>query len=95
MQTDGFNKDPYYLVYRTVAKDIIEAKPIVVEDRNLGITINPEGEGSVLASVLNYSDHEIKPVIKVNDGYEISEVLYGNINAIPACDGVVVRLIKK
>lgn len=94
MQTDGFNKDAYYLIYRTVAKEIIEAKPIICEDRNLGITINPENDNSILASVLNYSDHEIKPEIKVTDGYEISDVLYGDINVIPGCDGAIVRLKK-
>ena len=95
MQTDGFNKDAYYLIYRTVAKEIIEAKPIICEDRNLGITINPENDNSILASVLNYSDHEIKPEIKVTDGYEISDVLYGDINVIPGCDGAIVRIKKK
>ena len=93
-QTDGFNKDPYYLIYRTVAKDIIEAKPVVVEDRNLGITINPESEKSLFVSVLNYSDKDIVPDIKINEDFEISDVLYGSINNISACDGVIMRLKK-
>ncbi len=93
-QTDGFNKDPYYLFYREVAKDIINAKPIIAEDRNLGITVNPEDENTFLASVLNYSDKDLVPEIKINDGYEISEVLYGSRDIIPACDGLILRLKK-
>lgn len=93
-QRDGFNIDPYYLFYREVAKDIINAKPIVAEDRNLGITINPEDENTILASVLNYSDKDIVPEIKINDGYEVAEVLYGSRDMIPACDGLILRLKK-
>ncbi|MBR3966161.1 MAG: cellulase family glycosylhydrolase [Clostridia bacterium] len=93
-QTDGFNKDPYYLFYREVAKDIINAKPIIAEDRNLGITINPEDDDTLLASVLNYSDKDIVPDIKINEDFEISDVLYGSINNIPACDGIIMRLKK-
>lgn len=92
---DSFNKDPYYLIYREVAKEIIQAKPVVVKDRNLGITINPENDNSMLVSVLNYSDHDIVPEIELKDEFKITDVLYGNMDAIAACDGVIFRITKK
>lgn len=93
-QVDGFNKDPYYLVYKEVAKEIIEDKPVLVDDRNIGITVNPEDENTCVVTVLNYSDHTISPEIRIKDGWKIKEVLYGNPEAIPGCNGTILRLTK-
>ena len=92
---DGFNKFPYYLIYKDVAKDIISSKPVLVYDRNLGITVNPENDFESIVTILNYSDKAIVPDIKVNSNYEITEILYGNTKIIPKCDGVILRVKKK
>ena len=91
---DGFNKEPYYELYREVAKDIISAKPVYTENPDLGITLNPENDSMILATVLNYSDKDIMGDFEIRNGYKIKEVLYGEIENIPACDGVILRLEK-
>lgn len=92
---DGFIDQPYYELYREVAKDIIEKKPVYVGNSNLGITVNPESEKTCLVSVLNYGDMDIeKPNIEIRHGYKIKEILYGNLDLISACDGVIIRIEK-
>ena len=93
-QVDGFNKDPYYLIYKEVAKEIIDAKIVSTDDPNIGITINPESDNSLVVSILNYNDKPIVPDIKIKDGYKVKEVLYGNLNEIPGCNGTIIRLTK-
>ncbi len=92
--TDGFNKSPYYKLYEIVAKAIIDEKLVRVNDRNIGITVNPEDERHTLVTVLNYSDKDIAPKIKIKDGWSIKEMIYGNLDEIPHCDGVIMRLEK-
>ena len=48
----------------------------------------------MLVTVLNYSSKEIAPEIRLADGYTIKEVLYGNTEQIPACDGLILRILK-
>ena len=93
--SNGFNKYPYYRLYGAVAKEFIEAKPIVVHDKRLGVTVNPENEREMLVTVLNYFSGAIAPEIRLADGYAIKEVLYGNTEQIPACDGLILRIFKK
>lgn len=92
---DGFIKHPYYTLYRCVAKEIIENKPLITDDANLGITVNPESDDTLLVTVLNYSDKSISPNLKIADGYRIEKILYGSLENVPACDGVILRMSLK
>ncbi|MBQ7901570.1 MAG: cellulase family glycosylhydrolase [Clostridia bacterium] len=91
-QPDGFNNNDYYLIYKLIAKDAIDAKLLQTDNKNLGITINPESESNCIATALNYSDVDIEDDIRICHGWEIKEVLYGDLGHIPACDGAIVRL---
>ena len=82
-------------MYKEVAREWIEKKPILVDDRNIGMTVNPESESESLVTLLNYSDKDIVPEIRVNGEYEIKEILYGNTDLIPKCDGVILRVKRK
>ena len=90
--SDGFNQYPYHLLYREVAGNVIAAKPVTTEQSDLGITVNPESDTSCLVTVLNYSDKTILPELKFAPEYEIQKILYGDLEKIPACDGVILRL---
>ena len=78
-----------------MADEKIQSKPITTEDPSLGITLHPVTEGEYLASILNYSDKEILPVLAVRESFEITECLYGDPAKIPACDGAIIRLKKR
>jgi len=92
---DGFNTSSYYKIYKTISKKFVDQKPIKVNDSNLFVTENPEDGGSVIVSVLNYSDEAIVPNIEVASGWEITEIIYGNTEELPACDGVIFRIKQK
>ena len=93
--TDLYNTMPYYKIYKKIAKDIILDKIVTVDDRNIGITINPIDENNCYATILNYSDKEIKPDIKIKWGWKIKEVVYGNTDCISKCDGVFLKISKQ
>lgn len=92
---DGFNKNAYDRIYRLVADEKIAQKPLTTENPNLGITLHPEAEDTCLAAVLNYSDKEILHALTLKGDWAVSEVLYGNAERIPACDGTILRLARK
>ena len=94
-EPDGYNTIPYYKIYETVASDIVAKKPIRSSDPNLFTTVNPESDGSCIVSLLNQSDVARASEFTLADGWEISDVLYGALGEIPACDGVIMRIKKK
>ena len=49
----------------------------------------------MIVTVLNYSAKEIAPKLRLADGYAVKEILYGDTEKIPACDGLILRIFKK
>ena len=94
-KTDGFNLHPYYKFYKEAAMDVIVDKEVIVEDKNIGVTINAIDDHESFVTLLNYSDKAIKPEIKINDHWSVEEVVYGDMNSIPACDGVFLKIKMK
>ena len=92
---DGFGAFPLYAIYRLTAEEYIHTKPLSAENASIGISIHPEDSNTCLATVLNYSDQPLSPTLKYRDGWEVTEVLYGNPESIPACDGAILRLSKR
>ena len=75
--------------------DVIVDKEVIVEDKNIGVTINAIDDHESFVTLLNYSDKAIKPEIKINDHWSVEEVVYGDMNSIPACDGVFLKIKMK
>lgn len=94
-QPDGFNINPYYKLYKTVAEEVIKEKPVRTDNKNLFVTINPEDENNSIVSVLNYSDEDIVSDIGIDDDWKVKEILYGKLESIPHCDGVILRITRK
>ena len=92
---DGFNTCGYDAIYRLVGEGKILGKPLSVEESELGVTVHSMADGGYLASVLNYSDKAVSPTLKIKKGFKIAEILYGNADCIPPCDGVILRLEKE
>ena len=92
---DGFNTCGYDAIYRLVGEEKIAQKILFAEESALGVTVHPMEDGSYLASVLNYSDTAASPTLKIQKGFKISDILYGNAACIPACDGAILRLTKE
>ena len=92
---DGFSACGFDKIYSTVAKETIAKKILCAEQSDLGVTLHPLKDGGYLATVLNYSDKEISPTLKLKNGFEIGEILYGKIDRIPPCDGVIFKLNKE
>ena len=44
----------------------------MVDDRNIGITVNPISHDECYVTMLNYSDKTIKPEAKIKEGWEIN-----------------------
>ena len=92
---DLYNTMPYYKLYMEVGKEILKDKIVRVDDRNIGVTIHPINDNECYVTLLNYSDKDIKPEIIMQEGWEISETVYGNDDSISKCDGAFLKLLKK
>ena len=92
---NGFIDLDCHEIYRLICKDRIEKKVLWSEDKNLGISLHPEKNGTYLASVLNYSDKALSLALRLAKGWKIREVLYGDPAHVPACDGCILRLGKE
>lgn len=89
---DGYNKNEYYKIYKMVAEKALENKLVKSDDPNIGITVNPEDDKTCIVTVLNYSDKDITPVLDIKESWSIKEIIYGSIDKIPHCDGVIMRI---
>lgn len=91
----SFNNIPYYKIYEIAAKDFIGKKPVSCNDANVFVTVHPCDDNSCYATVLNYSDHEIVEHINVKEGWKVAEVIYGELDRLPACNGTILKLVKE
>ena len=79
--------------YELFAKDILAKKAVVSGNPMVGLTEIPDGDG-LLVSAINYSEKTVDPALTPQNGYTVSEVLYGNLDSLGKCDGVVFRVKK-
>lgn len=84
---------PYYQVYRLFAQNIVERYIVQTENPYIGITQHMNDDGSGYITAINYSSLPQKPLFAVQAGWE-TEMLYGDREEIPACDGIVIQVKK-
>lgn len=91
---DGYNILPYYKLYKMVAKEIIDAHIVTSDTADIGITHNPINEHETFVTVLNYSDKDLKNDMQIKQGWHVAEIVYGNLDVLPFCDGTIFKLVK-
>ena len=91
---DGYNILPYYKLYKMVAKEIIDAHIVTSDTADIGITHNPINENETFVTVLNYSDKDLKNDMQIKQGWHVAEIVYGNLDVLPFCDGTIFKLVK-
>ncbi len=92
---NAFEKKNYHLVYKKLFEDKVNTHEVVTDNRFIGITLHPANDGSIYCVAVNYSHSSQKADITVKDGYEVSDVYYGNLTEIGGFDGAVFRIVKK
>ena len=91
----SFERYQYHKIYEAVAGDIAKSKPVISKNPNVFTTVNPEDENTAIVTVLNYADKDLAFEATISDAWGISEVLYGSLDKLPACDGAILRVKKK
>ena len=79
-----------HLIYR---KLLCKNKPVEIIGEDLVTTLHP-GKDGVYVVVINHGDKEKSLDIKLENGYKIDGVCYGNTDKIKAYDACVMKLIK-
>ena len=82
----------YWRIYREVARDVIEAKVCITGNPQVGVTLHPESENSMLVVAVNYSDTEQNARLRIAEGWNASYIYGGEV--IGKCDMAVLRLTK-
>ena len=92
-QCFGFQPDktqPYYQIYRCFASAAIRQSLIENDNPYLGISQSLQTDGSYLVAVLNYGSQPMPYHGTLRSGWT-AEILYGNSEVIPPCDGLIMR----
>ena len=91
---DGYDptiNPPYYKVYELFAESLLGKKAVVSGNPMIGLTEAADGD-SLLVTAINYSDKPQEPALTLQNGYAVTEVLYGSLDSIGKCDGVVFKV---
>ena len=91
---DGYNKHPFYMVYKTVGKNILDNKPIVGNNPQVDITIHPVSDTEAICVMVNYSDVEQKTDYVLN-GYKMKEIIYNDSEILGPNRFSVVQIVKE
>lgn len=84
---------PYYKIYKTAARDILDRKPLSVADPLIGATYHKINDDEYYVTLINYSPEKRNIGIVLN-GFE-AHAVYGSPDVIGGCDMAVVKLTKK
>lgn len=88
------DKTPYHKLYQIFGDKVLKDREMISKTPEIGITLHPENENSIIAVAVNYS-HESKPCnFWLQNGWAISEVLYGDVNMLTKGEMLVLRLKK-
>ena len=91
---DGYNKHPFYKVYKIAAKNILDNKPIVGDNPNVDIIIHPVDENESACVKVNYSPAEEKTDCVLH-GYKVKEVIYGDSEILGPNRFSVIKIVKQ
>ena len=78
----AFN-DNRHALYKNIFKDLIDSKKVIAQN-DFAIVIENES----FVTVVNLSDKEINPEIKLN-GVSVDKIYYGELESLPPCEAVV------
>ncbi len=95
-QPNGFTPeetDDYYKIYRLFGEDLVDKYIVQTEIPYFAITQSINDDGSYTVTAINHSDIDREFVHTIKDGWK-TEVLYGNLDTLPACDAVIMKVSK-
>jgi len=93
------NAAPYYEIYRKFVSEVRTNRIAYADNPQIGLTEHEFQDGSCVIIAINYSAKPQNAVLKVSQGWKISECFYGSIDNfklyIRQNDAVVLRVVKK
>lgn len=91
-ENDAFDDDRY-LIYKGIFENKINSHPVLCDNKNIGVTFH-ESNLSTYIVAINYSDKKQKTNFELNEGINIKEILYGNIDTIKPFDALIFKIEK-
>ncbi|MBQ8431552.1 MAG: hypothetical protein IJX28_01580 [Clostridia bacterium] len=93
-QGEGFTREefPYYRIYETVAKNLLEKKALRADSPHIGVTLHPMDGNTDIAVLLNYSNEPIAPHYDLRGSLE---PIWGDPALLPPCSGCICYLHKE
>ena len=81
----------YYEIYRMFAEKQINSYKLQTHNPNIGITECKGDDGKEYLFAINYNNETEKVDFLTPENKERYEVIYGNTENLPACDGLILR----
>jgi hypothetical protein len=72
-----YSANPYWVIYRYLKNSIPSDKFVTKNMPNIGITEHKLDENSRIVAVINYEPETLDVDLKIDDGWQVSEQLYG------------------
>ncbi len=89
--SNAFNGTDYYKIYSEIFGSIINAKPLVSLNPQIGLTLHKQDENNYIAILINYSDVEQNNKIQLADNWSVEKII-GDIDKTKKCDITVLKL---
>ncbi|MBR5308879.1 MAG: hypothetical protein IKU43_08915 [Clostridia bacterium] len=86
------DSEDYYKLYSLAGKDIIEGKNVVSNDRYINVTEHRISDDEIIIIAVNNDMKERNFHPEIRNGFEISEIFEGNIDAIEKNGAVVFKI---
>jgi len=83
----------YARVYRTVGEKALASHPVRVDNRQIGMTLHPDGDGWY-AVLINYDNQVQDAGLVLNGDYDV-KTIYGDYSAVEPCSMAVLRIDSK
>ena len=91
-ENDAFNRNRHKIYAQIFAQEI-GSHAVITENPLLALTLHYDGE-TAYCVIVNHSDKAQPAGLIVRDGYAVSDVLYGDPEAVGGYDAAVIRLRK-
>lgn len=88
----NIKKYPYYEIYKTIGEHALEKRELVSLEPNICSTVHKIDENSSYVTLINYSDKPQKVKYKLNGGYKVESVLYGNLDNLSNGEMALIKI---
>lgn len=84
----------YCEIYKAVFANQINSHEVITDNKKVAVTLHPDTDGSICCVAINYTADEQKLDLKIQEGYNIDKVYYGDTDVLKPFDAAIFKIKK-